>query len=130
MKHLRYAAAATAVAALATTGAATVPAHASGGDSTRVIKTGSCDGARWKIKAQEDDGRIEVEAEIDSNRSGERWSWRLRHDGTVAARGTSRTSGRSGSFEVERQTVDRPSTDVFRFRASHAGQTCVAKIRY
>ena len=130
MKNLRYAAAALTVALTGSLAAA--PAQASGGhDDDRVTRTGTCsDGARWKIKAKEDDGRIEVEAEIDSNRSGERWSWRLRHDGTVAARGTSRTSGRSGSFEVERQTVDRPSTDVFRFRASHAGQTCVARLRY
>jgi hypothetical protein len=132
MKHLRYAAAAAIAAGLVTTGAGAVPAHAShgGGDSTRVIKTGSCDGARWKIKAKEDDGRIEVEAEIDSNRAGQHWGWVLRHNGSVSSRGTSATAGRSGSFSVERKVVDVRGTDSFSFRATHGGSTCVATLRY
>jgi hypothetical protein len=103
----------------------------SGDDDRRVERAGSCTGgARWKIKAKEDDGRIEVEAEIDSNRSGQRWTWTLGHDGSRAARGASRTTGRSGSFSVERKVVDRPGTDAFVFRASHAGQRCVARVGF
>lgn len=95
-----------------------------------VIRRGSCSsGAVWKIKAKPDDNRIEVEAEIDTNKAGQLWTWRLRHNGSVSARGTSRTAGRSGSFSVERRTVDAAGTDRFRFRAVHGGEVCVAKVR-
>ncbi|WP_139983779.1 hypothetical protein [Nocardioides litoris] len=125
-------------AAVATLGALAGPAAAShgGGDDgrdrdDRVIRTGACSGgARWKIKAKEDDGRIEVESEVDSNRTGQRWAWVLRHDGSVSARGTATTTGRSGSFEVERRAVDGAGTDAFVFRATFRGQTCLASVRY
>lgn len=104
-------------------------ASASGGDDDEMIRTGSCsNGASWKIKAKPDDGRIEVEAEIDSNRVGETWAWVLKHNGSVSARGASRTSGRSGSFDVERRTVDAAGTDSFRFRATRNGAVCVATV--
>jgi hypothetical protein len=131
----RYRTLATVLAAVGLTSTLAIgagPADASGGGGdTRVIRTGSCsDGARWKMKAKEDDGRIEVEAEIDSNQSGQTWRWTLRHNGSVADRGTSRTAGRSGSFDVERTAVDNPGTDRFTFRATHAGEVCVAKVTW
>ena len=105
------------------------PAHARGGDDA--VRTGSCSGRTdWRIKAGPDDGRMEVEAEIDSNRRGQTWRWVLRHDGQVVARGRSRTAGPSGSFEVERRTSDRAGSDSFRFRAVNvrSGETCVARV--
>lgn len=104
-------------------------ATASGGGDD-VIRRGSCSGSTdWKIKAKPDDGRIEVEAEIDSNHNGQTWKWVLRHDGDVAARGSSTTRGPSGSFEVQRRTANHAGTDAFRFRAVHAGEVCVARVR-
>lgn len=130
MRHLRYVAAVVLAAGLTTIGT-TVPAHAGGGGGDRVIRSGACsDGARWKIKAKEDDGRIEVEAEIDSNVSGQRWAWALRHNGTLSGKGTARTAGASGSFEIQRKVVDKPGTDSFTFRATHDSQTCVARLSY
>jgi hypothetical protein len=106
---------------------ATAPAHA--GDDNEVIRTGSCSGsADWKIKAKPDDGRLEVEAEIDSNRNGQQWRWRLKRDGNLLARGTSTTRGPSGSFEVERKVSNTRGKDVFKFRARHNGQVCVARV--
>lgn len=131
MKNLRYAAAAALALGVTATGASVTSAQASGGSDDRVIRTGTCsDGARWKIKAKEDDGRLEVEAEIDSNRTGQRWAWVLRHDGSRSASGTAVTAGRSGSFSVERKVVDRAGADSFVFRATHAGQVCVARVTY
>jgi hypothetical protein len=106
------------------------PAQASDDDG-RVINTGSCSASTdWKIKAKPDDGRIEVEAEIDSNQAGQRWRWVLRHDGGVTARGTSKTHGPSGSFSVERRTVDADGRDKFTFRAKHraSGEVCIASV--
>lgn len=92
---------------------------------------GRCaNGVEWKMKAKPDDGRIEVEAEIDSGRRGQRWNWVLTHNGSFSAQGASRTSGESGSFDVERTTVDVPGTDTFRFRATRRRAVCVATISY
>ncbi|SFC85007.1 hypothetical protein SAMN04487968_112112 [Nocardioides terrae] len=106
------------------------PAQAKGGDDG-VRRSGTCSGSTdWKIKAKADDGRIEVEAEIDSNHRGQTWRWVLRHDGRVAARGHSVTAGRSGSFEVERHVSNAPGSDSYRFRAVdvRSGEVCVARV--
>jgi len=105
------------------------PAHA---NDREVVRHGSCSGSTdWKIKAKPDDGRLEVESEIDSNRAGQTWRWALRHDGQVAATGRSRTAGRSGSFEVERKLRNTAGSDGFSFRAVNAatGEVCVARVR-
>lgn len=103
-------------------------AHSSDdGDRNETIRTGQCSGATtWKLKAKSDDGGIEVEAEIDSNRTGQAWRWVIRHNGSVSARGTSVTAGRSGSFDVERRMADFPGTDRFVLRATNpaSGETC------
>jgi hypothetical protein len=68
--------------------ALTPPAMASGGDDDRVERHGSCSsGTDWKIKAKSDDGRIEVEAEIDSNQVGQSWTWKFKDNGNVIATG-------------------------------------------
>lgn len=106
-------------------------ASAGGDDDDRVIRTGSCSGsADWKLKVKTDDGRLEVEGEIDSNVSGQRWRWTLRHNGSVSERGVGTTTGRSGSFEVERKVVDLRGTDVIVFRASRDGQVCRGVVNY
>lgn len=102
-----------------------------GDDDDRVIRTGSCSGgADWKLKVKTDDGRLEVEGEIDSNVSGQRWAWTLRHNGSVSERGVGTTTGRSGSFEVERKIVDLAGTDRVAFRAVRDGQVCRGVVNY
>ena len=60
-------AAALSTALLVTGAPLATSAVASGGNDDRVIRTGSCSGsADWKLKAKSDDGRIEVEWEVDS----------------------------------------------------------------
>jgi hypothetical protein len=122
---------ATATAAHASHGADDGAGDDSGrGGGAEARNHGSCSGGTdWKIKAKPDDGRIEVEAEIDSNVSGQQWHWVLKHNGSTSAHGTSQTHGPSGSFSVERRTVDAAGTDALRFRATHNGETCVARVR-
>jgi len=94
-------------------------------DDRRVEKTGTCsDGARWKLEVKNDDGRLEVEGEVDSNRAGQTWRWKIKDNGKVAARGRATTGGRSGSFEVERKIANRAGSDRVVFKARHAGQKC------
>lgn len=117
------------VAVLALT--AITPAEASGGG--RVIKTGSCSAnADWKLKAKPDDTRIEVEAEVDSNVNGQTWSWRIKHNGSVSAKGTNKTHAPSGSFSVNRFMVDLAGTDTFVFRAvnTKSGEVCKGTVSF
>jgi hypothetical protein len=86
----------------------------------------------WKLKASSENGRIEVEGEIDSNRNGQVWRRRLMHNGSMSARGRATTRPPSGSFEVRRVVVDLSGVDRLRFRARNpgTGEVCVARVRF
>jgi hypothetical protein len=102
------------------------PAHAQhGGDD--VVRSGSCSGhADWKLKVKPDDGRIELEAEVDSNRTGQVWRWRITHNGSGSATGKGTTSGASGSFEVHRRMSNPAGADTYVLPAVHrsTGEIC------
>jgi hypothetical protein len=102
-----------------------------GGNDGRMVKTGSCtDGTSWKLKVKTDDGRLEVEGEVDSNQSGQVWGWKIKDNGAVAAAGSATTGGRSGSFSVERKIPNKAGTDTIVFRASFNGETCTGTIAF
>jgi hypothetical protein len=114
-----------------TTALTIAPALASHGGDGEVRTHGGCDGpAVWKLKVKPDSGRIELEAEVDSNHSGQVWRWRIKHNGSVSAKGSSTTSGASGSFSVERRMADLAGTDHFALRAVRRanGDLCHGKI--
>ena len=126
--RLRAAAGAmTAVAIASTTIAWTTPASASGGDAIR--SSGSCGGAvTWKLKAKPDNGRIEVEFEVDSNRVGQTWKVRLRDNGELFFAGERVTQAPSGSFTVHKRTANRAGADLIRARAVHGDRVCVGSV--
>jgi hypothetical protein len=127
--NIRHGIAIAALTAVAVPVTLAAPAQA-GGDE--VIRRGSCTGSTdWKLKAKHDDGRLEVEGEVDSNRNGQTWRWRFVHNGSVSARGTSRTHAPSGSFEVERRMVNLRGTDTITFRARNpnSGEVCRGTVR-
>jgi hypothetical protein len=112
-----------AVAALALV---SVPATAAkDGD---VLVRGTCTGATTsKLKLSEEDGRIEVEFEVDQNRNGVRWTVVLRRPTTVLVRTTRITRGPSGSFELRRVVGDRGGPDRIIARATRSsGEICRA----
>jgi hypothetical protein len=105
---------------------------ATGGDD-RVIRTGSCSGtADWKLKAKSDNGRIDVEWEVDSNRSGQTWRVRVRDNGVLVVKTRATTGGASGSFSIERQIGNRAGGDsiVARSRDLSSGQLCVGRLTF
>jgi hypothetical protein len=127
----RTALAALAAAALTLPVGLVAPATASHGGGQDIRTSGHCSGAaHWRLKAKPDDGRIEVEGEIDSNRAGQLWRWTFKHNGSVSARGSKKTAGASGSFEVQRRMADLAGKDHFVFRATHRGQVCRGTIAY
>jgi hypothetical protein len=94
-----------------------VLAVASAGDRD-VIREGPCSGrSDWKLKLSPEDGRIEVEFEVDQNVVGDEWRVRIRHDGKMAFRGTRTTRGASGSFELRIVEPNNAGADNFRARA-------------
>jgi hypothetical protein len=108
-------------------------ATASGDDDGEVRVSGQCSGsADWKLKAKRDDGRIEWEFEVDSNRAGQKWRVRVRDNGALLMRGTRATRPPSGSFEVERKTANKRGTDHFVARAQRGknGQVCVGRLNF
>jgi hypothetical protein len=107
-----------------------VPAVAKDGALTA---RGDCSGRTdWKLKVSPDNGSLEVEGEVDSNRAGQLWRWRLRHDGVLVARGSRVTGGASGSFDVRRLVANHSGTDtlVFRARRPATGEVCRAVVRF
>jgi hypothetical protein len=115
---------ATAVVGALLVGGSAAPAVAKDGD---VIRRGACSGASdWKLKLSEEDGRIEVEYEVDQNRVGDTWRVRIRHDGDLVFAGRRITRAPSGSFEVRLLQRNRAGDDMFRARAVNlrTGEVC------
>ncbi|QKE83651.1 hypothetical protein [Arthrobacter sp. NEB 688] len=91
--------------------------------------SGTCSqGATWKLKAKADNGRVEVELEVDSNRAGQTWAWTLRDNGTKVGSGSAVTVAPSGSFSVDRRITNRAGTDTITAVATHGTQTCSARV--
>jgi hypothetical protein len=111
-------------------GADDAVARATGdGDRGRVLRSGRCSGpSTWKLKAKPDDGRLEVEFEVDRNRAGVRFAVVMRRNGVVFVRTTRVTAGRSGSFSIERRTGNRAGVDRITAVATRRGETCRASL--
>jgi hypothetical protein len=123
-----------AIAALAAALLVAAPAALAGNDRDReVIRTGNCSaGTDWKLKAKLDDGRLEVEFEVDQNRVGRRWRVTIVQNGRVVFSGIRRTLAPSGSFEARRLLANRAGADriVASARALAGGETCRGALSY
>jgi hypothetical protein len=96
-----------------------------------VIRTGSCSGnSDWKLKLSPENGKIEVEYEVDSNKVGQTWQVRIVKNGNVIFRGARETKGASGSFTVRLVTANTAGDDVFRARATHADEVCAGSATF
>ncbi len=117
------------VLTLAVVGAGATSAEAKGRE---VIRTGGCDNssAVWKLKAKADNGKIEVEFEVDSNKVGQTWSVRMGDNGHRFYTGTRTTKAPSGSFSVARVISNRVGTDQIRARATRGTATCAASVNF
>jgi hypothetical protein len=104
------------------------PALAKDGD---VLVRGTCTGtSASKLKLGSEDGRIEVEFEVDQNRNGVVWTVVLTRDGTRVARLTRVTRAPSGSFSTHRLISNPGGPDVVRATARRPGETCSARATF
>lgn len=106
------------------------PAAHAGVDDDLVSSSGPCASGDWKLKAKPDNGRLEVEFEIDTNQRGQTWAVRISDNGQRIFKGTRMTAGRSGSFSVEIKTANRAGTDVIRARATRGDTVCRGRVSY
>ncbi len=117
------------LATLATLFVALVPSSVSASDD-EVRRSGSCSGkADWRMRAKWDDNRrIEVRGRVFHARSGQTWTWKIKHNGSVSAQG--RAVVRRGHFEIRRSLVDLPGLDrcVFRAVRVSTGEVCRGRI--
>jgi NAD-dependent dihydropyrimidine dehydrogenase PreA subunit len=87
----------------------TAQAFASGGGE-KVVTEGQCsEASTWKLQLSPENGRLEVELEVDQNVVGDTWKVILKDNGTVFFRGQAVTQGPSGSFEVRKLTANEKS---------------------
>ncbi|MBV9950683.1 MAG: hypothetical protein JO291_01935 [Acidimicrobiia bacterium] len=121
-----------ATAAMLVGGIAAGPASAKNGNDNRVERSGNCTATTdWKLKAKPDDGRIEVEFEVDSNHAGQTWAVRIADNGVQVFSGNRMTQPPSGSFSVERRIANRAGVDHIRATAHNArsGETCTGTVQ-
>lgn len=100
-------------------------ASAKGGGDVRA--SGACSAASdWKLKAKPDNGRIEVEFEVDSNKVGQTWAVKITDQGVTVLSGNRVTVAPSGSFTARVLTANRAGADTFVATARNAatGETC------
>jgi hypothetical protein len=102
----------------------------SSGGGPEVRNPGQCDGSSTtKIKVKKDDGRLQVEFEVDQNRNGRTWRVRIKDNGDVAFAGKAVTKAPSGSFSVEKRIPDLAGKDsiVATGKDLQSGERCVAR---
>lgn len=116
----------TAVAAVAAVALAVAPATFAKNGDVRV--RGVCtQSSSAKLKLSNENGRIEVEFEVDQNRNGVPWKVTLRRNGTAGRRTTAATRAPSGSFTVRRVIANAPGADrISAVATSRSGERCTA----
>jgi hypothetical protein len=107
---------------------AAAPAAMAKGGGGGVTRQGSCSAAAdWKLSVKPEDGRLQVEFEVEHAKPGSTWSVRMADNGTNFFTG-SRTASNLRKFEVRKLTNNRAGADKVTARATNmaSGQVCNA----
>lgn len=104
--------------------ATATPAFASGGGGG-VSSSGACtNGGHFELKAKHDDGAIEMEYQVDTNRAGQVWAVRITDNGAVVVSQHATTTAPSGSFTIRKVIANRPGPDKIHAHATFKNHTC------
>ena len=115
------------IALVAALGVASTASAKGGGPSV----SGTCTAASTsKLKAKSDDGRLELELEVDSNVSRQTWQVVLKDNGSNVLKKKFKTRAPSGSFEARARPADRAGTDTIQATATNnaTGESCTATL--
>ncbi|MGH2736743.1 MAG: hypothetical protein ACRDKZ_14270 [Actinomycetota bacterium] len=106
-------------------------ASAGGGGNDDVERQGRCSKqSRWELKGGVDDGKLDIEFEVDQNVNGEKWRVVLKRNDTRIYRKVKTTKAPSGSFTVDKKAANPAGSDTIRARARNLGtdEVCRGKI--
>jgi hypothetical protein len=106
------------------------PAQAKGTTAVRASGTCAVGSGVWKLKAKADNGRIEIEFEVDTNHAGQRWHVRITDNTHLVTDRYATTVAPSGSFTVRPHTTDRAGVDVIRAKATRGPRLCAGSVRF
>jgi DUF4097 and DUF4098 domain-containing protein YvlB len=97
--------------------------------SPRVTVAGKCTGkSTAKLKLKPDNGKIEVEFEVDQNKNNVTWKYSLTRAGVTLASGSKVTKAPSGSFTARKLVSDAAGPDTITARATRKnGEICTAR---
>jgi hypothetical protein len=87
---------------------------------------GACTGtSRWELSLEKEHGRIDVDLELDTRRSGRAWRVKLFHDGQRFF-SERRVTDREGEIDIDRTRRNHAGIDRIRFRAVDTvnGEVC------
>ena len=96
-------------------------------DGDKLVRGTCTRSSSAKMKLSREDGRIEVQLEVDQNRAGRTWRVALRQNGVVVRRLTRVTRAPSGSFEARIVVRNRAGVDRLAATATRRGETCTAR---
>ena len=125
----RLAVTAGALGIAATAAGFAAPASAFAADVERE-KHGDCTNrSTWELQLEKEHGRIEIDLDVDTPRSGQRWVIKLKHNGVLFDK-VRRTTDAEGEFEVDRHVNNKRGEDRIKFRAVNkvTGEVCVGKL--
>lgn len=98
------------VAALAAGSAALAIAGPAQADGPERHARGTVAGAQYEITAEKDNGRFEVDADLDGVPAGSTWRMVVRHDGKKVATRTATAVRDDGRYDADFRDVDRPDS--------------------
>ena len=107
-------------------------ADAKGGARAKVTSSKSCvGGGVAKLKASSDNGRIEIEFEVDVNRNNQRWNVVIKRNGAKVYSATKRTAAPSGSFSSHKFISNAAGRDRISAHATGPnGRSCTVSLSY
>ncbi len=83
----------------------------------------------WDLNLEKENGRIDIDVEIDSPTAGQRWTIKVTHEGRTVVNRT-RTTDRDGEVEVSKHVPNTRGKDKVTFRATNrtTGEVCRATL--
>lgn len=98
----------------------------------RIARHGSCTGhADWKLKVAPENGRLQVEFEVEHATAGDRWRVSVKENGSPLL-SRSKVVRADGSFDIKHGANNTLGSDRFVARATNAssGESCVGTVTF
>jgi hypothetical protein len=98
----------------------------------QVARHGSCSGqADWKLKVAPENGRLQVEFEVQHATAGEHWQVKIKENGSPLL-SSGKVVRADGSFDVKHRANNTSGPDRFVARATNAssGESCVGTVTF